>query len=689
MDNINREKAEIINYKEQVFKLENYVTKLESELFLIKKKKNDKLKDDDYYGIKEVYITDPSEALICINDELYLYKNVYMNLSTHYRALQVSINQYEAIIQELKYESTKLEREIREKDKVILMSISHARTNTVSKHQTEINQREDDINRRNSTNNLENPKTSVARPKLLKMKASKNKKKRSVDDDSDSSFDADKYEAQQITEKYNQSYGLTPSENFPYSSNEIDKLDISEWRDVVRIVGFTEEEYNQIFVKSKNNKISEAIDVLNTIVIDKNKQISLLNLENSKLNNENKVLYDENLICTKKISQLESKNSSLAEKLEDLKKIHSGCNDKDNRKNSHIEMSSTRYDNYRTIDTNKNEILFNSVSNTPTSMLTLNKVNIKSLSQINNIKHYDKSNNSNTMLDYYKNLNIPDDSSSTEFEDDIHNFKSANITTNHEQTSASTIMDNQRKRLFSIHPKSSEKRLSIQIPIAKTDNSNKQTDSKETVTKRSLNTVCIQPSLCNDDTTRDKRDRSTSLKSRVLERISKPNSGMMKNLVSPNKSDFIKIEDQKDGFFELSNNIKAIHEISNINFKDTSSRSSNILPKGQPGNVASKAMDKILNLQKNGAAENCLISTVKSNAGITQIRQEINNDLKNLIDLFDDDRIEEIRTKDPKQFTFDTCNSKQFQTDLETYNSGTNLRKDEEINIDAPSIRLN
>lgn len=671
MDNINKEKAELVNFKELVFKLENQIAKLEFELTLIKKKKQEKFREDDSH-YKEIFIIDPCQAVISINDELLLYKSIYTNLSNHYRALQININQYERIILDLKYDNSKLEKDIREKEKIIQISILN--TNTVAtKLQTEIDERETDINRRMSTNNLEHPKSQ---PTLLKKSSSitKQTKIRSIEDDNSLS-DANKLEAKNITEKLYPNYGMTPTSCFSNSSNRIEKLDISEWRDVVRIVGFTEIEYNQIFKKNiKNNKISEAIDVINTILIDRNKQISLLNLENSKLNNENKVLYDENLMLNKKISILETKISSLNEKLDDLQKKQTFPYD---HKNDQDSMGTSSF-NYQTADTNKNELLFNSIP--ASSMITINRVNIKSINQINTVRHYDKTGNRNTFLDYYKNVNLPDDSSSDEIENEYNNcLKSPNTATTREKV----LSISNRKKMFSCYPNNNEK-LTIQIPISKMDKSIlMKGDYKDPITKRSQ--MCISPSLKNDETNRNNKERSGSLKKRVLERLSNPSARRPKYSESTNRPELIKIEDQKDIFFELTHNTKAISDIKKINYTESKSP----LPKNAStsDNAALRAMDKLLGLKSNEKAEVCLTNITKERAGTSLIRKEVNNDLNNLIDLFDDDPFEDVKIKDPKQFTFDTCNSKQFQTDLEKCTKGSNFRG-EELNIEVPSSRL-
>lgn len=295
-------------------------------------------------------------------------------------------------------------------------------------------------------------------------------------------------------------------------------------------------------------------------------------------------------------------------------------------------------------------------------------------------------------MNYYKNVNIPEDSSSSDNEPDSRLNNITNFITNRDNTSSNT----NRQKLFSIYNKNSEN-LNIQIPIAQIDKSAVKSD-KDTVTKRSTNTACVSNSWKNDDTNRTNRNRSGSLKLRVMERLSNPSTLSTPKLpATDKKQEFIKIEDQKDVFFELSHNKQAINDIQKIEeSKKSQPKDARIkipMPKCTTkfGNAAFKAMDKIVEIKSNNKNGECFMNPGNSTSNTSGIRHEVamNNELNNLIDLIDEEKFDELKAKDPKQFTFDTCNSKQFKNDLELYNNRNNFQGNEEMNVELPSIRLN
>lgn len=655
LDNINREKAEIAEYKDTVFMMENKIVKLESEINLLRKKRQEKYKDDEFhYNFKEVYIIDPCQAVMNINDELILYKNIYASLSNHYRALQISINQYETIIQELKYDNAKLEREIRDKDKIIMLSTANTKVmNThshLSKLQTEMNIREEDINKRLSTHNDDTEK-----PQMKKL-SSTQIKKTGLEYDSESSYDMNKHKVKQIIETYcpsNPLTPITPIQCFSVPGKKIDKLDISEWKEVVRIVGFTEEEYNNIFViNNKYSKISEAIDIFNSIIVDRNQQINILNLENSKLNNENKVLYDENLLLNKKISLLEQKNTNLMIYVEELKFAGPKT------RSCHLELNSTICDNNHTIETNKNELIMNSIANTPSSMITINRVNIKALNQITTTRQYEKSGNSDKLLDYYKKVHVPEDSSYSEFDDeDLCSNKKIIL------KSAESI----RKRLYTINSAENRKKK-LKINISNEHAANYSISKPSTTSKRSIKTISNSTSV-NCDTNR--RANST-MKSRVMERLDMQEKRECLQESPTHLEEFIKIEDQKDAFFELSHNTKALKDIQEINRKEAIEKDLTY-NMHQQLNPSVNAMDKLLNLSNKEGEPKINSCKKRKIPGSTLSKHGKVNDLNNLIENCVNSKIEAIKLKDSKQ-VFNSEN--QFKEDIKTIVNENNIKQD-------------
>ena len=174
--------------------------------------------------------------------------------------------------------------------------------------------------------------------------------------------------------------------------------------------------------------------MMNTILLDRNKQINLLNLENEKLNNENKVLFDESQL-------LKTQNYKLEEKLKNLEYFTKDClycSAKGNKGSSNSRNQHSAYASLanEVINTAQNDILFNTVSSSntnTTSMITIKKLNIKALNQINNLANDSKK---QRKRGYYKNITKEEKSSTS-------SSVSRNESKNNSDISKSYIMNTQ------------------------------------------------------------------------------------------------------------------------------------------------------------------------------------------------------------------------------------------------------
>lgn len=594
-----------------MFKLENQNFKYESEINLLKKKFDKAGEDEYFFNIREVFVTDPNQAIICIQDELLIYKNIYSNLSVHYRTLQKNLNHYDEIIQQLKCENARLERELREKDKVIITNSTNTRImNTYShfnKLQTDINIREEEKNNRLST--YENIKS---KPLLIKSQT-KLYKRIVKDDSSESTLKREKDEANEISQQYNASNGPTPIECLPISENKFDNLDISEWREVIRIVGFTESEYNSIFFsKGKPNRFSEAIDVLNTILIERNKQIDILNQENSKLNVENKKLYEENSVFHKEIVLLKQTNLGLLLKIEKLEAQLQSIPFKNHKKAELMQKQNKR------ANSNGKNLIVNSFTKNQNSVITINQVNINSLKQNYSIRHFEKCRSRNACLDYYKNITLPEDSSGTDFENE--KFHEDNVPQTYKM-SISTLGGARRKRLFSIHSAQIKNPKELSSNAKFKENSISHHDLKDT--KGSINTINNLKHFKNNLTNQtNSPSRSSSMKARLFERLMISGKRKFTHQTSSSKdSEYIKIEDQKEDFFELSHNIKAINDIQNINL---AARNKSKKTASQANNFAVKAIKKMIQNEINEKASKESLNSkgkLSSNPSIKEVTE--------------------------------------------------------------------
>ena len=112
--------------KTKLFTIEQNNTKKDN-IILVQKKKIEQLKDDFSLVDREIYISDPYKAIIQINDELLIYKEIYDNFSNIIKGAKSSIARYESLIQHLQIENQNLRNQYKnhvftsnkEKDKLI------------------------------------------------------------------------------------------------------------------------------------------------------------------------------------------------------------------------------------------------------------------------------------------------------------------------------------------------------------------------------------------------------------------------------------------------------------------------------------------------------------------------------------------------------------------------------------------
>lgn len=373
LDNIIKEREEIDKFRDIVFKQENLISKLESknEHLLRKRFESDKNLEEYMSFTKELYVIDPTESALLLNDELSLFKNAYLNMSDHYKSLLKTIRDYRELISELKGERSTLDKNWKEKMKALL---NHK-------------EKEFDLNERKQDNFL----SSVGEESINELKLTRFgiKKEQHVDLNLN-----DKCKKNTINYELNE---ITPvrSERDQIEDWQLtNKLELlSEWRDVVKIVGFSDEEIKDLFhLNNRKTRFGEIVDILTTILIEKNSQIKRLVDENSSLNNEIHRLMDSNSIIKNELSsiKLQLSKANLT-----LKKRNNSSEQKEKIKNSSF---------YQTNDTcNNNDSILKTLVGTPSS-ITINRLNIHaSMNNIgtNNFKGYNP-NDDISFNDYIK-----------------------------------------------------------------------------------------------------------------------------------------------------------------------------------------------------------------------------------------------------------------------------------------------
>lgn len=110
-----KSKKELLNSK--IFVLENEILKrkYENDLLRDKLSKIKKL-DEIFLFVNEVYVCNPSSSLLALNDELLVYKEAYNKIIDSYKSLQCNILKYQRIIQEMKIEIHSLKLKLKERE---------------------------------------------------------------------------------------------------------------------------------------------------------------------------------------------------------------------------------------------------------------------------------------------------------------------------------------------------------------------------------------------------------------------------------------------------------------------------------------------------------------------------------------------------------------------------------------------
>ena len=273
-----------LNYKQQVvtetmYQIKEESEKLKSKMFLLEqnnirkeniivllKKRLEALKEDYSYFDQEIYIVDPSKAILQINDELVLYKQIYESLSKMIKDNSESMLRYEQLITDLQIENQNLRNEYKSQ----IFKTNRERENLICVIQKE---------RSYSANRKEN---GLYKSENLRIK---NKYKNS-----------------------NRSDNLLADRKF---ENE-------EFLDIIKTVNLTEEEYEKMSKTKIYSKLIETIEMLYSLIGEKNLSLSLvkkendnLNQKNFKLNKENMDLVQENIDLKKEIAKFKSMNNNL------------------------------------------------------------------------------------------------------------------------------------------------------------------------------------------------------------------------------------------------------------------------------------------------------------------------------------------------------------------------------------------
>ena len=253
------------NLSTKLFLAEQELSKKSTTISLLKKKlinsKNKFYKDEEEY-----YIIEPSEALIKLNDELYLYKEIYSKLISSLKKSQKSISKYEVMVSNLQNELIKIKNKYRlsilsaNRDKENYLSILSQNTrNATTENSKKINSQNLPINNNYNTLNL---------------------------------FPSDNF-------KLKSKFNILEDKKFYANVHSLD-----EFGEILKSVGLTKIEFQKMTKLKTFCKLTDAIEMIFGFLVDKNSTIKILQNENENLINKNFVLNKENMTLNFEIKKL-------------------------------------------------------------------------------------------------------------------------------------------------------------------------------------------------------------------------------------------------------------------------------------------------------------------------------------------------------------------------------------------------
>ena len=287
-ENLLKEKQSIIvNLKEQNKNLKSFIdSKIEKKEIKNEMDEENSKNQNNKYIIEEIYVISPQQLINTLNDKIELYKDINIklkNLIDEFKSRLLNKDkeylQLEEEVMNLKQELQKY-TQIKNNEEIMNQLIQYQSMKSIP------------ISHSYSNINLHN----------LKNKNSRNKQSRALSYINNNTNDLKK--VMKEIELY---------ENVNKTVKEISENDFDlagEWAETLKQCGMTQEEFLKFCGMKMTNKLTNAIEYLYKILIDKNIQIKLLTKENETLNEENIRLNKINIQMETLVDYYEKNNKS-------------------------------------------------------------------------------------------------------------------------------------------------------------------------------------------------------------------------------------------------------------------------------------------------------------------------------------------------------------------------------------------
>ena len=383
-ENLLKEKQSIIiNLKEQNKNLKLFI---DSKIKKNEINNNEEIEKDNKinykYIIEEIYVISPQQLINTLNDKIELYKDINIKLKNLIQEMKSRIVNKDKEYLKLEEELMNLRQELQ---KYTQMKNNEEIMNQLIQYQS--------MKSIPTSQSCSNINFNIHQKYLLKNKNKKNKQTRSLS--YINNYTSDLKKVMKEIEVY---------ENVNKTVKEISKNDFDlagEWSETLKQCGMTQEEFLRFCGMKVTSKLTNAIEYLYKILIDKNIQIKLLMKENDTLNEENIRLNKINIHMETMVNYYEKNNKNSKDDNNDIN-IHENTFNKNHNKKNKINKSNTFFDD----DKMKNKKIFNSSSKNNQQKTYVNvdnnithtNININMMMDIENKKDINK--NCITFSDY-------------------------------------------------------------------------------------------------------------------------------------------------------------------------------------------------------------------------------------------------------------------------------------------------
>ena len=229
----------------------------------------------------EIFISNPNKALLILNNQMIYFKDMCEKLKNSLVHKKQSINKYENVIKKYEMENINLKKRFKTK----LINVNKEKENMMTIiTQNMLNNTEN--NQNYSCNNILNDKKMKSK---LILNTTNNQKLKTIDDQSNLNIN-------NLTE-FIQKNGIKSSEELKQEKEDAVGKDttIEEFSSILKNVGLTRELFEKLSKIKGCSKLTDSIEFFYKLVLDKNKQISILETQNEELLFQNFELNKKNI----------------------------------------------------------------------------------------------------------------------------------------------------------------------------------------------------------------------------------------------------------------------------------------------------------------------------------------------------------------------------------------------------------